>query len=181
MWEAISTVLTGSSAVAVLVAVFLLAILFGVFAKLGILAIHGKGIKVGLRPDVLGERYILRKQIDYVRTHISSKEGTIRALLEKNKEGSSSAYKKDPEYYVKWLLETTSSYIITNWVLLNNITHDQKRNASRTHDLLLYISSLSGNGEYVKRVFGKTVEAWGLEILDNLPRIRQDYSGNGHH
>lgn len=181
MWEAISTVLTGSSAVAVLVAVFLLILLFGIFAKLGILAINKKGLRIGSRPDALGERYILRKQIDYVRAHISSKEGTIRSLLEKNKEGSSAAYKGDPEYYVKWLLETTSSYIITNWVLLNNITPDPRRNASRTHDLLLYISSLSGNGEYVKRVFGKVVEAWGIEILDNLSRIRQDYSGNVQH
>lgn len=181
MWEAISTVLTGSSAVAVLAAIFLLAILFGVFAKLGILSIHGKGLKVGHSPDALGERYILRKQIDYVRAHVSSKEEMIRALMEKNKEGTSAAYKEDPEYYIKWIIEAAISYISTNWVLLNNITPDPRRNASRAHDMLLYLSSLSGNGEFVRRVFSKVVETWGLEILDNLHRIRQDYSSGARH
>ena len=166
---------------AVLAAIFLLAILFGVFAKLGVFSIQGKGLNIGARVDALGERYILRKQLDYVRAHVSSKEETIRALMEKNKAGASAAYKEDPEYYIKWIIEAAISYIATNWVLLNNITPDQRRNASRAHDLLLYLSSLSGNGEFVRRVFGKVVETWGLEILDSLHRIRQDYSGNARH
>ena len=176
MWGTIGSVLTSGNALFILGTVVLLAVIFGVFAKLGIVNIHRKGVKIGSRPDALGERFILRKQIDYVRTYAAAKEGAIRALVEENVEGQTEDYRNDPEYYIKWIVEKAVSYMITNWVMLNNITPDASRNAVRTRELLLYISSLSGNGEYDSRVLGKSIDAWGMDVLEGLCRVREELS-----
>ena len=177
MWGTISNVLTSGNAVFILAAIVVLVILFGVFAKLGVINIHKKGVKIGSRPDALGERFILRKQIDFIRNYAASKEYEIRSIIEENVEGQTEEYRNDPEYYLKWVLEMSVSYMITNWVMLNNITPDHARNMTRTRDLRLFISSLSGNGEYDKRVLEKHIDAWGAEIIEGLYRIRMELSG----
>ena len=176
MWEAISNVFTGSSAGLAMASVFGMAVLVAVLAKMGIVSIHRKGVKIGSRPDALGERFILKKQIDFVRSYAAAKEGELRAIINANEEGQTDEYRNDPKFYIKWMLEMAVSYMVTNWIMLNSITADPSRNAVRTHELRLYISSLSGNGEYDKRVLGKQIDAWGAEILEGLCRIRRELS-----
>lgn len=176
MWGTIGNVLTSGNALFILGTVVLLAVIFGVFAKLGIISVHRKGVKIGSRPDALGERFILRRQIDYVRTYVAAREGAIRALVEENPDGQAEEYREDPEYYIKWILEKAVLYMVTNWIMFNNITHDPAKNAARTHDLRLFVSSLSGNGEYDSRVLGKSIDAWGMEVLEGLCRIREELS-----
>ena len=115
MWGTIAAVFTSGNAVFILGTVVAIAVIFGVFAKLGIITIRHKGVKVGR--SALAERYVLKRQIEYVQRYFLGLETTLAKLFEKKEFKDEGAR----VFYFKYLAMLLSNEAEKS-VLMNHIS-----------------------------------------------------------
>lgn len=173
MWESISTVLTSENVVVILTFVIVLAILFAVFVKVGIISIHRKGVKIG-KNTALSERIILRKQLEYIQKYCLGLEVQLSKLFEKRKFTSEGA----KAFYFKYLASLVSNEI-EKWIMVNNFSQAQNYIQSKQLELRAFLVAQVGDCEYSEANLTRKVNLWVTEIMQHLILIRKTDNTNG--
>ena len=171
MWEAFSTVFTSSSAGLVIASLFGMVVLLAVLAKIGIISVHRKGVKIGGRNE-LSEQVILRKQIDWVQKYCMSLEPHLAKIFEKKpfKDAGAKAF------YFKYLACIVSN-AAEQWVLANNMTQSQGYIAIKQAEMKALLMAQVGAGfEYSEANLARKTALWTGEIVTHVLAIRK---GNG--
>ena len=171
MWEAISTVFTGSSAGLVIASLFGMVVLLAVLAKIGIVSVHRKGVKIGGRNE-LSEQLILRKQIAWVQKYCLSLETQLAKIFEKKpfKDAGARAF------YFKYLACLISNEA-EQWVLANNMAQSQGYVSVKQMEMKALLMAQVGAGfEYSEANLARKTAIWTSEIVSHVLAIRK---GNG--
>ena len=173
MWETISDVLTNENATIILVFIVVMAILFAIFVKIGIISIHKKGIKIG-KNTALSERIILRKQLEYIQKYCLGLESQLAKLFEKQKFSSDGAR----AYYFKYLASLVSNEV-EKWIMVNSLSQSQSYTASKQLELRAFLVAQAGDCEYNEANLTRKVNLWVTEIIQHLILIRRTDNSNG--
>ena len=142
MWSTIAAVLTSGNALFILGTIVVVAILFGVFAKLGIISIHRKGMHIGAG-SALAERAVLKRQVEYVQKYCLALEPSIEELFRKKEFGNEGAR----IFYFKYLAMLISNEA-EKCVLINSIRDTPEYINLKCFEFESFIGAQVGNCEY---------------------------------
>lgn len=129
MWESISKVLTSENGIQTEIIVVSILVLFFIAAKLGIISVSGKWLRVGRIKD--DERTVLREQINYISSLIDLEENTIK------EEGMD-------KFRTLFVLSKVKSFFIT-LIIFNSIRTDDSYieiNQQQLYSLVLSLTEL---------------------------------------
>lgn len=170
MWEAIANVLSGSNAIIAVIAVLILVLIFGFYAKTGIIAIKRKGVSVGkCSPEF--ERGIIRRQIEYVRAYCAGLEPQLEAIFRKRAFFTEGAQ----AFYFKYLAGIISN-VIEDWVLHNNFSQSPNYVEMKSEELKARILAAVGKCDYDKAGFNRKVNVWVQDVIQHMSLIRKNAS-----
>lgn len=177
VWDTLAEVLVSPSAIIIAALILLIIVVAAILIRTGHLAFSGKGVKVGRVSNPLAERYVLKKQIEWLDHFLLGLLPKIHKLLEQHPEGVACAYKREPEYYLKWVISCMGNYIITHWFFFNALSTDKKTMHTRVNDLIVFLGALTNNEHYDDKVFSEYITEWAEEVNKNALRIRHEYEG----
>ena len=167
VWDTLTRVFTSGNALFILGTIVILVLLFGIFAKLGVISVHKKGIKIG-KTSALSERAILRKQIDYVQKYCLAIAPELAKIFEHREfraEGEDTFYFR----YIALLISNE----MEQWVLFNNVSQSANYIQTKQLELKAYIVGRVGDGEYSDAALTKAVNKWVSEVLTHIGMIRK--------
>ena len=159
-WENILKILTAPNAVAFLIFLIVVIILFAVLGKKGKLMFDIKGIKLGYSER---ERTIIRQQSEWAKRYCDSMEPRL----------------PHPEGYDIWrskyILECGYAEIMT-WITYNHITLNESYVEIKQNKLVFLINSLTIKDEYHSEEFNDMVRNETKFIIQKLVQIRELYT-----
>ena len=164
MWETIAQILTSTNAPTILLCLIVILILIAIFAKLGLISFHVKGVHIG---GGVKEREVIRQQAAWAHTFVCGLEADITELC-----------KNVPEYNpykTKYVLETVYDLVI-EWITYNHITTDPDYIKIKQDLMRAYVKSLCLSDYVATPKFYKQVDAWTAVIIENLVKIKETYS-----
>ena len=171
VWDTLTRVFTSQNAIFILGTLVVLAILFGIFAKLGVISVHRKGVKIG-KNTALAERVVLRKQLEYIQRYCLALEPQLAKLFEKRHFTGEGAQ----VFYFKYLASLVSNEI-ERWILVNSISKGQTYVQSKQVELKAFLLSQVGNCPYNEANLDRKVSLWVREIVEHLSLIRHGAGG----
>ena len=176
MWEAIATTLTSQNAIIVIAAVFLILLLFGFYAKVGLFQVRGKGLRIGGEGKNLErsrEILVMKKQVDYVKRFMSSKENDVYKSLLKAK---CECDEKTVGYLAKYITSVMALDAMS-WVMLNHLSKGQNYIRSKQIELASFVKSRLYGVEYNEQQLTRLIDGYVVELIDHLSLIKTQYEG----
>lgn len=163
MWEAISSVLTSSSAWMVLLFLGVFVFVVVILVRCGFLSIHTHGVHIGAGAR---EREIIRQQAAWVHGYIKGLEVDILKMCKDNPE-------YDP-YRTKYVLEVMYDDVV-EWITYNHITTDPDYVAIKQDGIKAHLKCLDINPDFLTPKFFGRVDGWVVEVIEHLVKIKDVY------
>ncbi len=158
-------ILTSQNGTSILLTIIVLALVFLILVKTGLIKIRTKYMHIGTETRIAAEneREIVRRQASFARIFISSLEGKINA--------DTSEYNG---YFTKYILERVYDEVI-EWIHFNHLCNDEKYISVKEKMLCALVYSLGVKPEFKTPEFERRMCAWTREIISELVNIRETY------
>lgn len=160
MWEAISAVLTSKNTWMVLVFLVVLIALIAFLAKVGLITIHTKAVKIG---EDQKEREIIRQQAEWAHLFIMSLRSKI--ITDESKYN---------EYFIKYILERCYDKIV-EWITLNHLNTKNAYIEIKQEEICSLVYGLGVEDEFKTVDFKRRMQNWTQELIEHLVKIREVY------
>lgn len=160
MWEAIAKALTNENTWMVLVFLAAFIVLIVVLAKVGLITVHTKAVKIGSDEN---ERNIIRRQVDWTHFFIMSLEAKIQT--DKTQYGG---------YFTKYVLECVYDEIV-KWIMQNHITTAADYIEVKQETICAIVYSMGVRDEFKTKEFKQRMCNWTREVIERLVQIRGVY------
>ena len=160
MWEAISTVMTSKNTWMVLVFLAVLIALIAFLAKVGLITIHTKAVKIG---EDQKEREIIRQQVEWAHLFIMSLRSKIIT--------DESEYNG---YLMKYILERCYDKVV-EWITFNHLNTKNAYIEIKQEEICSLVYGLGVKEEFKTAEFKRRMQNWTQEVIEHLVKIREVY------
>lgn len=170
MWDSIATVLTSTNGVQILCTLMFLIALVGMFAKLGIFSLKKGGVNIG-KNNLLEERLLLKRELEFVQKYCLSLEGEIAYIFEDLKHD-----KMDRHVYRFKYLASIISNEMERWVLINHFSKDPSYLRGKAIELrALLVSEVGKMGmcEYDDNLLTQSVDKWVATVVEQVLLLKK--------
>ena len=160
MWDAVAKALTNENTWMVLVFLAVFIVLIAVLAKIGLITVHTKALKIGSDEN---ERNIIRRQVDWTHFFIMSLEAKIQT--DTTQYGG---------YFTKYVLECVYDEIV-KWIMQNHITTAADYIEVKQEIICAIVYSMGVRDEFKTKEFKQRMCNWTREVIERLVQIRGVY------
>lgn len=169
MWESLGKIFSSENGAFALICVsIVLLVVLGLgalMAKLGILKINGKWLKMS---NGMSERELVRRQAEAAHDFIMSIEGKLNIDVDKTKWNG---------YYLKYILERVYDKSI-EWIIFNHITTNQLYVQDKQDTICNLVYSMGIDDKFKTPEFKMRMCKWTRELIERLVCVKTLYSQN---